>query len=174
MEFSTTSNPLTSSQLPSGGLLAAAAPTPMRMSMEDDARTPLERLAATSLKTEEELVAMSDEDLLLLMHEANLGVVAKNKAMETVTELRNKAAADAAGDDEPPGRSGTQPNLFHVCTQNDDHMMLHAHGMKQQRAAKAAAREGCTADVNAHIETHRWSAAQTIVEGGTGRQEQKR
>ena len=106
MEFSTTSNPLTSSQLPSGGLLAAAAPTPMRMSMEDDARTPLERLAATSLKTEEELVAMSDEDLLLLMHEANLGVVAKNKAMETVTELRNKAAADAAGDDEPPPPDG--------------------------------------------------------------------
>jgi hypothetical protein len=114
----------------------ADAPAPMRMSFKDADQEedvpPLQQLSKATGQTEEQLVALGDEDLLMLMQEAGfLGVAAKNAVLLEVTKLRNPppaAPAAAAGDDGGGDDGGGGLDVDALNARWDEHMERLAWG----------------------------------------------
>ena len=76
----------------------ADAPAPQRMELEfgaaeQDRRSPMEQLVAASCMSEEQIMKLGDEDLLMLMVDHNLSISAKNEVLNLVDAARNGVPA---------------------------------------------------------------------------------
>ena len=83
----------------------ASGPAPMTMDLEfgepAESRSPMEQLIAASCMSEEQILELGDEDLLVLMMDHMLSIGAKNEILKAINQERNDDAPE-------PGERGRE------------------------------------------------------------------